>query len=58
MLKHYHKEGVMIAGLDEAGRGCFAGPVCAAAVILPGNYRNKVLKDSKQLDLQMWIFLN
>lgn len=49
MLKHYHKEAVTVAGLDEAGRGCFAGPVTAAAVILPGNYKNKVLNDSKQL---------
>ncbi len=37
------------AGLDEAGRGCFAGPVCAAAVILPQDYSNKILNDSKQL---------
>jgi ribonuclease HII len=49
MLKHYHKKDLLVAGLDEAGRGCFAGPVCAAAVILPGNYKSKVLNDSKQL---------
>ena len=49
MLKHYHNKDLLVAGLDEAGRGCFAGPVCAAAVILPGNYENKVLNDSKQL---------
>ncbi len=49
MLKHYHKEAVTVAGLDEAGRGCFAGPVTAAAVILQGNYKNKILNDSKQL---------
>jgi ribonuclease HII len=37
------------AGCDEAGRGCLAGPVVAAAVILPKNYQNSVLNDSKQL---------
>jgi len=49
MLKHYHKKNLIVAGLDEAGRGCLAGPVCAAAVIMPGNYENKILNDSKQL---------
>ncbi len=37
------------AGLDEAGRGCLAGPVVAAAVILPKDYENGLLNDSKQL---------
>ena len=37
------------AGCDEAGRGCLAGPVVAAAVILPGDYKHKWLNDSKQL---------
>ena len=37
------------AGTDEAGRGCLAGPVTAAAVILPENFKNDLLKDSKQL---------
>ncbi|MCB0735391.1 MAG: ribonuclease HII [Flavobacteriales bacterium] len=37
------------AGCDEAGRGCLAGPVCAAAVILPPNYQLKDLNDSKKL---------
>ena len=37
------------AGCDEAGRGCLAGPVFAAAVILPSDYRNELLNDSKQL---------
>lgn len=37
------------AGTDEAGRGCLAGPVTAAAVILPINFKNTILKDSKQL---------
>jgi ribonuclease HII len=40
------------AGCDEAGRGCLAGPVYAAAVILPNNYRNKWLNDSKKLSEQ------
>jgi ribonuclease HII len=39
----------MEAGIDEAGRGCLAGPVVAAAVILPSNYKHKLLTDSKQL---------
>ncbi len=37
------------AGCDEAGRGCIAGPVFAAAVILPKNYQNELLNDSKKL---------
>lgn len=37
------------AGVDEAGRGCLAGPVYAAAVILPADYKNKLLNDSKKL---------
>ena len=43
----YHS--VTEAGTDEAGRGCLAGPVTAAAIILPENFRNTVLNDSKQL---------
>ncbi|HEY1083451.1 MAG TPA: ribonuclease HII [Prosthecobacter sp.] len=39
----------LIAGIDEAGRGPLAGPVCVAAVVLPEKYRHKVLTDSKQL---------
>ena len=39
----------MEAGVDEAGRGCLAGPVVAAAVILPKDYFHPVLNDSKQL---------
>jgi len=39
----------MEAGCDETGRGCLAGPVVAAAVILPKNYQNRLLTDSKQL---------
>ena len=37
------------AGCDEAGRGCLAGPVVAAAVILPKNFKNDLLNDSKKL---------
>jgi ribonuclease HII len=40
---------VRIAGIDEAGRGALAGPVVAAAVILPEKFRHQKLKDSKQL---------
>lgn len=43
------KAGLNEAGCDEAGRGCLAGPVYAAAVILPSDYSNPLLNDSKQL---------
>ena len=46
-LKYYQDK--TEAGCDEAGRGCLAGPVFAAAVILPENFRNEMLNDSKQL---------
>ncbi|MBO7067717.1 MAG: ribonuclease HII [Bacteroidaceae bacterium] len=49
MLEAYYKKGVIEAGCDEAGRGCLAGPVFAAAVILPPDFKNEVLNDSKQL---------
>ena len=49
MLKAYHTRGLIEAGCDEAGRGCLAGPVVAAAVILPVNFSHPVLTDSKQL---------
>lgn len=49
MLLPYYKEGVVEAGCDEAGRGCLAGSVYAAAVILPADYHNNLLNDSKQL---------
>ena len=49
MLLPYYREGIIEAGCDEAGRGCLAGPVYAAAVILPPDYRNDLLNDSKQL---------
>ncbi len=49
MLKQYFKKGVIEAGCDEAGRGCLAGPVVAAAVILPADFENELLDDSKKL---------
>lgn len=49
MLLPYYKKGVVEAGCDEAGRGCLAGSVYAAAVILPPDYHNDKLNDSKQL---------
>jgi len=49
LLKSFYQREFIEAGCDEAGRGCLAGPVFAAAVILPLNFRNKVLNDSKQL---------
>ncbi len=48
LLNHYY-EGKIEAGCDEAGRGCLAGSVYAAAVILPTGYNNNLLNDSKQL---------
>lgn len=48
LLPHYY-EGKIEAGCDEAGRGCLAGSVYAAAVILPTDYHNDLLNDSKQL---------
>jgi len=49
MLKNCFYEGLTEAGCDEAGRGCLAGSVYAAAVILPPDYQNEALNDSKQL---------
>ncbi len=49
MLKAWYKKNTVEAGCDEAGRGCLAGPVFAAAVILPSTYKNEQLNDSKQL---------
>lgn len=49
MLKPYLQAGRLEAGCDEAGRGCLAGPVFAAAVILPQDFRAPLLNDSKQL---------
>ena len=49
MLKSFLYHNLIEAGCDEAGRGCLAGPVVAAAVILPKNYKHPVLNDSKKL---------
>lgn len=49
MLKPHFYEGLIEAGCDEAGRGCLAGSVYAAAVILPADYDNSALNDSKKL---------
>ncbi|MDR0907213.1 MAG: ribonuclease HII [Rikenellaceae bacterium] len=49
MLEQFYREGVVEAGCDEAGRGCLAGPVFAAAVILPAGFYHPLLNDSKQM---------
>lgn len=49
MLKLRHTNNLLECGCDEAGRGCLAGPVVAAAVILPDDFHNELLNDSKQL---------
>ncbi len=49
MLLSQYTDNRIEAGCDEAGRGCLAGPVCAAAVILPKGYENAMLNDSKKL---------
>lgn len=49
MLLSYLNAGLIEAGCDEAGRGCLAGSVYAAAVILPADFKNELLNDSKQL---------
>ncbi len=51
MLEHFGLEG-LVAGTDEAGRGCLAGPVTAASIILPKDFTNETLTDSKQLSTQ------
>jgi ribonuclease HII len=50
MLAPYLHKHLLEAGLDEAGRGCYAGPVFAAAVILPNDFHHPLLNDSKQLN--------
>jgi len=52
MLKSCYNPNYVEAGLDEVGRGCLAGPVVAAAVILPNDYTHPLLNDSKQLTAQ------
>ncbi|MDD5508082.1 MAG: ribonuclease HII [Bacteroidales bacterium] len=49
MLIRHYKKGLLEAGCDEAGRGCLAGPVFAAAVILPEGFTHSMLNDSKKL---------
>ena len=49
MLKAFYQDILVEAGCDEAGRGCFAGPVFAAAVILSGDFSHPVLNDSKMM---------
>ena len=51
-LLSYFKKGLIEAGCDEAGRGCLAGPVFAASVILPNDFYHPLLNDSKQLNEQ------
>lgn len=53
MLKNHYYEGKIEVGCDEAGRGCLAGSVFAAAVILPLGYENELLNDSKKLTPKM-----
>lgn len=53
MLESFYTQGVTEAGCDEAGRGCIAGPVFAAAVILPPGYQNSSLNDSKKLSARL-----
>lgn len=52
MLKAYYQKTLVEAGCDEAGRGCYAGPVFAAAVILPKSFRHPLVKDSKMLNAE------
>lgn len=49
LLNHYSTKTTLEAGCDEAGRGCLAGPVFAAAVILPKDFENNIINDSKKL---------
>jgi ribonuclease HII len=52
LLKSYYKYRLLEAGCDEAGRGCYAGPVFAAAVILPKRFTHPFLNDSKKLTVE------
>lgn len=52
MLKSFYQDMLLEAGCDEAGRGCYAGPVFAAAVILPHDFAHPDLNDSKQVPLE------
>lgn len=53
MLSPFLQEDLLEAGCDEAGRGCYAGPVFAAAVILPKNFFHPLLNDSKQVSAEV-----
>jgi ribonuclease HII len=53
MLKQYYQKHLVESGCDEAGRGCLAGPVFAAAVILPPDFKNELLNDSKKLSKEV-----
>ena len=53
MLKAFHQNILLEAGCDEAGRGCYAGPVFAAAVILPQDFYHPLLNDSKQVPVDV-----
>jgi len=57
MLLSNHSTYTLETGTDEAGRGCLAGPVTAAAVILPPDFKNEILNDSKQLSEKKRLFL-
>lgn len=57
LLESYYQKELIEAGLDEAGRGCLAGPVVAAAVVFPKSYTNVFLNDSKQLSKKKREFL-
>ena len=57
MLKSFYHSDIPEAGCDEAGRGCLAGPVFAAAVILPASFSHPVLNDSKKLSLKNRLML-
>jgi len=57
MLKSYLYKNLIEAGCDEAGRGCLAGPVVAAAVILPKKFKHSILNDSKKLSAKQRLIL-
>lgn len=58
MLQPYYNKDLIEAGLDEVGRGCLAGPVVAAAVILPKDFYHPLLNDSKKLRQEQREFLS
>lgn len=57
MLKSFFTTDKVEAGCDEVGRGCLAGPVVAAAVILPKNYQHEMLNDSKKLTKEQRLYV-